>query len=192
MTDGIITLITATIVTFILYFWYISIVGKKNNVKESLSDIDAQLKKRSDLIPNILIIAKKFMEHENDLITKVTELRARVDYGYDQSNTDSIKEHFKNVGALDQNLGKLMVAVEAYPTLKSDALMMQAQRTYSEVEEQITAARRFYNSTVTDLNNSIEIFPGNLLANLAGAKIMPFYETDDASKKPINARDFLN
>jgi LemA protein len=85
-----------------------------------------------------------------------------------------------------------MITVENYPDLKSDQTMLQAQKTYNEIEEQIAAARRFYNSAVTSLNNSIEIFPGNLLANLAKAKIMPFYETDEDSKAPIDASKFLN
>lgn len=180
------------VITATLYFWYASIVTKKNKVKESLSGIDVQLKKRSDLIPNILSIAKRFMEHEKELITKVTELRSKLDAGYDSSNPEGIKQHLANAGALDQSLGKLMVAVEAYPDLKSDQSMLQSQRTYNEVEEHIAAARRFYNASVSQLNNAIEIFPGNLLAGFAGASGMPFYETDEQSKAPVDAAKFLN
>lgn len=189
---GIITLIVIGGLFVGAYIWYVNIVARKNKAKESLSGIDVQLKKRSDLIPNILTIAKKFLEHEKELLTKVTELRSKVDADYDSSNPASIQKHLKTVGALDQTLGKLMVAVEAYPDLKSDETMLQAQRTYNEVEEHIAAARRFYNSSVTELNNSIEIFPGNLLAGLARAQIMPFYETDEASKAPVDASKFLN
>ena len=175
----------------ILYFWYAGIISKKNKVKESLGSIDVQLKKRSNLIPNILKIASKFMEHEKDLITQVTKLRAKSDSNYDADDINSVKDHLKNAGALDQNLGQLMIAVENYPVLKSDQTMLQAQKTYNEIEAQIAAARRFYNSAVTSLNNSIEIFPGNLLARLARAKIMPFYEADEESKAPIDASNFF-
>lgn len=174
------------------YFWYAGIVTKKNKAKEALSGIDVQLKKRSNLIPNILQIAKKFMEHEKELMTKVTELRAKADKDYDSANPDAIKEHINAAQALDAGMGKLMIAVEAYPDLKSDATMLQAQRTYNEVEEHIAAARRFYNAAVTALNNSIEIFPGNLIAGFAGAKSMPYYETDEVSKEPVDASNYLN
>lgn len=185
-------LIVLGVIVVILYFWYASIVTKKNKAKESLSGIDVQLKKRSDLIPNILTIAKKFMEHEKELITKVTELRSKLDSDYDSSNPEGIKQHLVTAGALDQSLGKLMVAVEAYPDLKSGQSMLQAQRTYNEVEEHIAASRRFYNASVTELNNAIEIFPGNLLAGFAGAAAMPFYETDEQSRAPVDASKFLN
>ena len=180
------------VVLFVLYMWYAGIVKKKNKAKESLSGIDVQLKKRSNIIPNILKIAKKFMEHEKELITKVTELRSKADADYDQSDIESVKSHLKDVGALDKSLGQLMISVEDYPDLKSDETMLQAQRTYNEVEEHIAAAKRFYNASVTSLNNSIEIFPGSLLAGFAKATVMPFYETDEISRAPINADDILN
>ena len=84
-----------------------------------------------------------------------------------------------------------MGKVEAYPDLKSDASMLQAQKTYNEVEEQIAAARRFYNSAVNNLNNSVQIFPGSVIANMINISEMPFYETDEASKAPVDASDFL-
>jgi LemA protein len=184
--------IILVVVIFVLYFWYAGIVTKKNKVKESLASIDVQLKKRSDLLPNILAIAKKFMEHEKSLLSKITELRTSVDSGYNSGDAENVKQHLQKTAELDQSLGKLMIAVEAYPDLKSDETMLQAQRTYNEVEEHIAAARRFYNSSVAELNNSIEIFPGNMLAGLAGAVQMPFYETDEASKAPVDANKFLN
>lgn len=164
---------------------------RKNKAKEALSGVDVQLKKRSELLPNILKIAKKFMGHERELLEKITELRSKVASDYDKEDINSVKEHFKSAGALDANMGKLMIAVENYPDLKSDESMLQAQRTYNEVEEQIAAARRFYNSAVTELNNSIEIFPGSLLAGFAKASVMTFYETDEASRASVNADNFL-
>ncbi len=187
-----ITLILIAATSIVLYIWYARIISQKNKVKECLSGIDVQLKKRSDLIPNILKIASKFMEHEKGLIEKVTALRAQVDNSYDKNDTESVKSHLKNVGALDNNLSKLMLSVEAYPDLKSDQTMLRAQQTYNEVEEQIAASRRFYNSSVTELNNSIEIFPGNILCFLAKAKIMPFYEAEEAAREAVDANKFFN
>ena len=88
-------------------------------------------------------------------------------------------------------MGKLVISMEAYPDLKSDSAMVQAQKTYNEVEAQIAAARRFYNSALSDLNNSIEIFPGNLLAPLANSRVMPFYEGDTTSRGPVDAAKLL-
>lgn len=173
------------------YLWYASIVTKRNKAQEALSGIDVQLQKRSNLIPNILKIAKKFMEHEKELLTQVTELRTRVDAGYDASDAASVKDHLGASSALGGAMGKLMVAVEAYPDLKSSDTMVQAQQTYNEVEGQIAAARRFYNASVTQLNNSIQIFPGNLLAGFAGATAMPFYEAYEGATAPVDASDFL-
>ena len=179
-------------VVLVLYIWYTRIISRKNSALEALSGIDVQLKKRSNLIPNILTIAKKFMGHEKELITAVTELRAQADSEYDTSDPGSISEHLKSASALGGQMGRLMVSMEAYPDLKSDQTMLQAQQTYNEVEAQISAARRFYNSSVTELNNSIEIFPGNYLAGLAKATAMPFYEADEQSKAPIDASDYLS
>ena len=185
------TFIIIAILLVATYLMYAGIIKKKNKAKEALSGIDVQLKKRSNLIPNILQIAKKYMEHEKGLLEEITRLRAKVDEGYKSDDSSSIKDYIKQVGALDANMGKLMIAVENYPDLKSDQTMLQAMRTYNEVEEQISAARRFYNSAVNNLNNAIEIFPGNLIAPLANAKTMPFYEADEAARAPVNASDYL-
>jgi len=179
------------VILVIFYIWYANIVTNKNKALEALSGIDVQLKKRSNLIPNILKIAQKFMDHERDLLNKITELRTRTSQDYDLSDVSAVKDHLQAAGALEANMGRLLVTVEAYPDLKSDETMLQAQRTYNEVEEHITAARRFYNSSVAALNNSIEIFPGTFFAKLAKAQLMPFYEVDEASNTPINADDYL-
>ena len=132
------------------------------------------------------------MEHEKELLSAVTQLRTQTDNEYDSRDPLAVSEHLKSANALSGQMGRLMVSMEAYPELKSDQTMLQAQQTYNEVEAQISAARRFYNSSVTELNNSIEIFPGNLLAGFAKAKVMPFYETDEASKAPVDASTYLN
>lgn len=175
----------------VIYFWYAGIIGKKNKVLEALSSIDVQLKKRSNLIPNILAIAKKFMSHEEKLLTEITQLRSESTSQYSKSDSQSVANHLQKSEALAGKMGQLMVAVENYPDLKSDQTMIQAMQTYNEVEGHISAARRFYNSAVTILNNSVQIFPGNLIAKLANTTAMPFYEADEESKAPINASDIL-
>lgn len=183
----IIVSVVAIICLFGLYGIYVNVVKAKNAVLEALSSIDVQLKKRYDLIPNILTIAKKFMEHETDLFNKITELRTNA-----MKSASGSKEKFQAEAALDNQLKALMVNVENYPTLKSDATMVQAMQTYNEVEEHIAASRRFYNSALTQLRNIIQIFPGSLFAGFAGnAATFSYFETDEASKQSINAANFL-
>jgi LemA protein len=183
--------VAAVVVLGVLYGWYAGIIKKKNKAKEALAGIDVQLNKRHDLIPNLLKIAKRFMEHEMELMTRVTELRSQASKTYDQTDAAAVKEHLAVENQLQGQMGQLMIQVENYPDLKSDQPMVQAQQSYNEVEAHISAARRFYNSAVGQLNNSIQIFPGNLLAGLAGAQEMPFFEAPEAVKAPVNADDFL-
>ncbi len=137
--------------------------------------------------PNLPAIAKKFMEHETELFEKIVDLRSRAINAKLGS-----KEKFNVESELDTQLKALMVNVENYPTLKSDETMLQAMRTYNEVEENIAAARRFYNSALTELRNSIQIFPGSIFASYAGkAASLSYFETDAASKVSIDASKYL-
>lgn len=190
---AVIVLLIIVIVPLVIgYFWYVGIVTKRNKAQEALSGVDVQLKKRSNLIPNILKIAKKFMEHEKSLLTEITELRAKVEKDYDENDKEAVREHLAAADQLAGKMNGLMVQVENYPDLKSDQTMIQAMQTYNEVEEQIAASRRFYNSAVTLLNNSVQIFPGNIIAGMAGVSEMPFYEAEEEAKIPVNADDYLS
>ena len=175
----------------VLYFWYVGIISKRNQAKEALSTIDVQLQKRGELIPNILQIAQRFMEHEKQLLTEITELRSAFHKEYDRADQQAVSEHLAVAQQLSSKMGKLMVQVENYPELKSDATMMTAMQSYNEVEAQIAAARRFYNSAVTALNNSVEIFPGSVIARMANVQPLPFYEAPAESLAPVNAGDYL-
>lgn len=170
-----------------LYSIYANVIKNANFVNESLSSIDVQLKKRHDLIPNILTIAKKFMEHEKGLMEDITKLRTQASEAISGSS-----EKFKLESELNSKFGQLMVQVENYPNLKSDQTMMQSMRTYNEVEEHISAARRFYNSSLTQLRNSVMIFPGNLFAGFASdTAYLDYFHTDESSKQPVNASEYL-
>lgn len=180
-------LVFVLLVVMYLYSLYVTVIKNKNTALEALSGIDVQLRKRYDLIPNILAIAKKFMEHENELFEKITALRTKAI----DAKLGS-KEKFQAENALDAQLKSLMVNVENYPTLKSDSMMVQAMNTYNEVEENISAARRFYNSALTQLKNSIQIFPGSLFAGYAGETAkLSWFDADSPSKKTVNAKEFL-
>ena len=182
-----ILVVVAIVVICVIGFYgiYVQLIKKKNQVKEAEGSVDVQLKKRYDLIPNILTIAKKFMEHERALIEDITKLRMQA------SKANEMSEKIKLDNAIKGKMEQLMINVENYPQLKSDATMVQAMQTYAEVEEHIAAARRFYNSTVRELNNAVEIFPSSIVAGILNIKAKPFFEIAENEKQTINAADIL-
>jgi LemA protein len=184
--------IVITLLMIICYAWYVSLIGKRNGAREALSGIDVQLRKRFDLIPNILKIAGRFLQHERELMTQITELRGKAMQTYNPGDADSVSGHLQAAGALQPAMTRLFAVSENYPQLKSDQTMLRAQETYTEVEGHIAAARRAYNATATRLNNSVEIFPGNVIAAMAGVKAMPFYEEkEEEVRQPVDASEFL-
>lgn len=189
----IVLIVTALVILLVLliplYTMYVSLIQKKNKVKESMGGIDVQLKKRYDLIPNILVIANKFMEHERNLISEITALRTQAS-GI-RADRDTISQKLDLDNQIANKMGQLMVNVENYPQLKSDQTMIQAMQTYSEVEEHIAAARRFYNSAVNDLNNAVEIFPSSVIASALGIKPYPFFKAEEVAKEAINAANYF-
>ena len=189
MTGWIIAGVIIVALIFLLYPMYVRLIKLKNKTKEAMSGIDVQLKKRYDLIPNILTIAQKYMEHERGLFDEITRLRAAAAGIKSDANTIGEKINLDN--QIASKMGQLMVNVENYPQLKADGTMMQAMQTYSEVEEHIAAARRFYNSAVNELNNAVEIFPSSLIAGMIGINSYPFFETDEQSRQSVSASDYL-
>lgn len=131
------------------------------------------------------------MDHEKSLLTEITELRTQAIEGYSDTDPAAVKKHLQVSEQLNQKMSQLMVSVENYPELRSDNTMLQAMQTYNEVEAQLSAARRFYNSAVSELNTAVEIFPGSIIASIANVKVMPFYEADEAAKAPVDAADYL-
>ncbi len=184
-------LFVVLVILAVLYTWYASIIEKKNKALEALAGVDVHLKKRSDLIPNILTIAKKFMEHEEQIFAEVTKLREQLNQGYSPKNGDDIEHYLKLSSELSQKMNNFVLRAESYPELKSNQNMLQAQQSYNDVEEQIAAARRFYNAAVNDLRNAIQIFPGNVVAGIIGVKEMPFFTATEAEKASVDATKFL-
>ena len=184
-----IPLIIIIALLIILYLIYVSLIQKKNNVKEAFSSIDVQLKKRYDLIPNILFIANKFMEHERELLTNITQLRAQA--AKIPADMTKAQEKIDLDSKISSMMGQLMVSVENYPQLKSDQTMIQAMQTYNEQEEHIAAARRFYNAAVKDLNNAVEIFPSSIVAKIFNIQGMPFIEATEQERQRIDASQYF-
>lgn len=185
--------IVVGVLAVIAYGWYISLITRRNRAREALSSIDVQLRKRHDLIPNVLKLARKFMSHEKELLDSLTELRSRAQAGYRADVPEDVAKHLAAEGALQTGLARLFAVAENYPELRSSETIVTAQQTYSEVEGHIAAARRFYNSAVTRLNNAIQIFPGSIIANWANVRAMPFFELEDAAvRQPVDADKFLS
>ena len=178
------------IIVFGGYQIYVSVIQKKNKVLEAFSSIDVQLKKRYDLIPNILTIAQKFMEHERGLLENITALRAQAIQIPD--GVDNIGTKLQLDGQISKQMGQLMVNMENYPQIKADQTMIQSMQTYNEVEEHIAAARRFYNAAVLDMNNACEMFPSSMIAAIFNFKQVPFFKVEnEAERERIDASQFL-
>ncbi len=174
------------ILIFFFVILYNTLIGKKNRIEEAFSGIDVQLKKRYDLIPNLVETVKQFMNHEKELLENVTKLRNQAM----QSNNNDEKIGFEN--QITAALGQLRVAVEAYPDLKSNQNFMQLQRTWNEIEEQLAASRRFFNSAVVSYNNGVEMFPTNIIASMMGYKRKQVFEIPEAEKKSPIAKELFS
>lgn len=187
--NTIILILGAILLVVAQYLVYSNVIKAKNKVFEALSSIDVQLKKRYDLIPNILTIANKFMEHERGLLEEITKLRSSaVKLGAGEAN---LSQKIQLDKLIQEKMSQFMVAVENYPQLKSDQTMLVAMQTYNEVEEHICAARRFYNSAVNDLNNKVEIFPSAMYAKMLGVTKQQFFEALEIERQSINAANYL-
>jgi LemA protein len=166
---------------------YNSLISKKNQVANAFSAIDVMLKKRFDLLPNLVETVKQYMQYEGDTLTKITELRGKA-LGTNVSESDKL--------ALDQQIGTavkgLMVSVENYPDLKANQNFLNLQSTWTESEEQIAAARRNYNSSVTTYNNAVMMFPGNMFAGMLGYQTMAVLETAAEERQNISAKELFN
>ena len=173
-----------------LYLWYAAIIRRRNKVQEALSSVDVHLNQRHDLIPNIVSLAARYLAHERSLLTEVTRLREEARQTT-PTNPTALGKRFALEGELGQRVGQLLVSLEAYPELKADRPVIEAQQTWTEIEAQITASRRFYNAAVNQLNNAIQIFPGPIIAGIAGVAAMPFFEAPAAARTASTVEGIL-
>lgn len=142
---------------------YNSLIVKKNAVDNAFFSMDVMLKKRHDLIPLLVETVKGYMQHEKELLTRLTELRQQFD-----SSRQSVNEKIKLENQFDALLQQVRVQVERYPTLKASDNFLKLQGAISEAEEQLAASRRFYNTAVNDYHNGIMTFPSSIIASMAG------------------------
>ena len=183
----IVALIIIAVAVLMLFGLYNTLVGKKNDVEKSFGSIDVLLKKRYDLIPNLVAAVQQYMQHEAGTLTSITEMRAKA-----VSGTLTSDERVQLDNKITKALGGIMVAVENYPDLKASQNFVQLQGSLNEVEEQISAARRAYNASVTEFNNAVEMFPTNMLASMMGYSRKTVFEASDVERQNVKVGDLFN
>ncbi len=176
---GIIVLLVLVFV--VMYNGFVTLV---NRTKEAWADIEVQLKRRYDLIPNLVNTVKGYATHESTAFEKVTQARAVA------MGARTAGEHAQTEAVLGQAITGLFGIAEAYPELKANVNFLELQRELSDTENKIQAARRFYNGNVRDLNTKIEMFPGNVFANMFKFTKMEFFDIPDdgVESKPVEVK----
>jgi len=174
-------IVLGLIVLFFLWLivTYNSLVTLKNRTDEAWSDIDVQLKRRYDLIPNLVEAVKGYVKQEKEVLTQVTEARTKAmaaQAPHDKAQAENM---------LSQTLKSLFAVTEAYPDLKSSANFLELQRELTDTEDKVQAARRFYNGNVRDLNIKIETFPTNTIAGMLHYAKREFFEAAEDEKEPV-------
>jgi LemA protein len=169
------------VVVIALIAIYNGLVKAKVRVDEAWSDITVQLKRRADLIPNLVNTVKGYAKHEKEVFENVTKARSEVVNATDKGPAETAKA--ENI--LQQALKSLFAVAEAYPDLKANDNFKHLQEELVDTEDKIQASRRFYNGSVRDLNTKIQVFPTNILAGMMGFKSREFFEVDEGEKAKI-------
>ena len=182
MDIGVILLIVVVVAALWAIWAYNHFVALTNRCEEGWSDIDVQLKRRYDLIPNLVETVKGYAKHEAGTLQKVTDARTKA------MGAQSVGEHAQAENMLTGALKSLFAVAESYPDLKANTNFVELQRELSDTENKVQAARRFYNSVVIELQNALEQFPTNLVGNMFGFKTREFFalgEGEDAARNPV-------
>ena len=174
-------IILAVILTFFLLgvTQYNRLVRSRQMTQEGLSGIDVQLKRRADLIPNLLETVKGYMGHERQVLERVTELRTR------SLQAGSVAEKGQVEGMLTEALRTLFAVAENYPDLKASQNFMEVQKSLADIEEQIQLSRRYYNGAARNLNILVESFPSNIVARLFGFSQVEYFELEDQADRAV-------
>jgi LemA protein len=174
---GLILLIIIVVIVAFLVSLFNSLVGLRNRVKNAWAQIDVQLKRRHDLIPNLVETVKGYMTHERETLESVTNARTRA------MGAGTVGDKSKAEADLSGALGRLMVVVENYPTLKANENFLALQEELTSTENKIAFARQSYNDAVLFFNNKIQMFPSNLIATMFNFAASEFFLVEDASEK---------
>jgi len=166
----------------VLIGMYNGLIRLKNRVDEAWSDIDVQLKRRYDLIPNLVETVKGYAKHEKETLEMVIKARNSA------MSAGTAEEKAKAENALSSTLKSIFALAEAYPDLKANQNFLELQRELTDTEDKIMAARRFYNGNVRDFNTKLQVFPTNIIGNMLGFKDREFFAADEAEKKNIEVK----
>lgn len=183
---GLFIFIVIIAIGILVVLMYNSLIAKKNGVENTYGSIEVMLKKRYDLIPNLVDVVKEYMGYENEILKEITELRTQV-----LKNDLSQNEKVELNNEISNKLGGIKVAVEAYPELKANENFLNLQRNLNEVESQIAAARRTYNTAVTDYNNAIEMFPSNILAGFLKYQRKELFQVNSMEREEIRINNLF-
>lgn len=183
---GLLIPIIIVAVLLIIGLWiagtYNKLVRKRNNAKEGFSTMDVYLKKRFDMIPNLVETVKGYATHERETLEAVMKARSQV------ASAGTIDQKVENENVLTGALGRLFAVAENYPDLKANQNFLNLQEQLRSVEQDIANARKFYNGTVKDLNNSIEQFPSNIVAGIFHFEKMPMFEINEESRQNVQVK----
>lgn len=182
MNASVIVLVVVALLVIVGIGIYNTLVTLKNRVDEAWSDIDVQLKRRYDLIPNLINTVKGYATHEKELFEKVTQARTAAM----SAGTPAEKEQAENM--LSGTLKSLFAVSENYPDLKANQNFLELQRELTDTEDKIQASRRFYNGNVRDFNIKIETFPSNIIAGMLNFTKREFFAADEAEKENIKVQ----
>jgi LemA protein len=179
----VIALIVIVVILVLLGLYVVAtfngLVKLRNRTEEAFSDIETQLKRRHDLIPNLVETVKGYASHERQTFDSVTQARTNA------VNAQGPQQQAQAEGILGQALGRLFAVAEAYPDLKANQNFLQLQNELTDTEDKIQASRRFYNMNVRDLNTKIQQFPSNIVAGMAHIEAHEFFEIEDDAEKSV-------
>ena len=181
-----ITLSIIVVAVFIGLITYISLFNqlktKRNQIENAFSVLDALFIKRSDLMPNLISVAKQYMQFEAETLMKITE----------QRSPSRTSQEFLRGNEADKMLKQFMLQVENYPDLKTNQQFLNLQHSFNECEEQIAAGRRYLSASITSYNDSVVTFPSNIVANINSMKVHEWERAADNQRQNVNANDLLN
>ena len=177
-------LLVAGGIVLVLVLWYVSannkLVALKNNRENAFADIDVQLKQRHDLIPQLIGAVKGYMDHEKDVLTRITEARSRA------MGASGVNDKISAEKELGAAMSAFQIQVEAYPDLKANQNFLHLQTEVSDIENKLAAVRRFFNSATKEFNTAVESIPTNIVASIKKYTVQPMFDLGDVAREKMD------
>lgn len=182
MSTPIILIVVAVLLVIFLVSTYNGLIVLKTRIQEALSGIDVQLKRRTDLIPNLVETVKGYAKHEKSVFENVTKARSSL------MSAGSLQEKADANNQLSTALKSLFAVAEAYPDLKASTNFQDLQRQLEDTEDKVAYSRQFYNSNVLDFNTNVQVFPSNIIASMLGFKPAEFFAATEEERKKVEVK----